>query len=244
MKLGELISIKTLDENSSSTQNDKEKHTPYKAELRLFSCIQLGDSNRLMDELEKIDLTIIAGKMSDNSLMQYKYLAVSIIALAIRYAIQGGLNEKIAYGFADNAICTVDKMDSDSQILFYIADEILLLTEMVKKSKESPIQSPHIKKCIRYINANTDKKITVSSLADLCGISPDYLSHIFRAEMGEKLSTYILKTKTEKSKELLLQGKSYKEICDLLGFSTSAHYTSTFRRFYNMTPSEYSRMIK
>lgn len=242
MNLGELISIKTLDENSEAFS--KEKHTPYRTEIKLFSCIQLGDSKKLMDELKKIDLTIIAGKMSDNNLTQYKYLAVTTVALAIRYAIQGGLNEKQAYDFADKVINNVDKMNSDSKILSYIANEILLLTEMVNKSKICPVQSPHIKKCICYINENIGRKITVNELAGLCNISPDYLSHIFKSEIGEKLSTYILKAKTEKSKEYLTQGKNYKEICSLLGFSTPAHYSTVFKKFYNMTPAEYLRIIK
>lgn len=44
--------------------------------------------------------------MSENSLMQRKYMAVSSITLATRYAIQGGLNEDEAYSFSDRFIKT------------------------------------------------------------------------------------------------------------------------------------------
>ncbi|MBQ7100646.1 MAG: hypothetical protein IJN81_03365, partial [Clostridia bacterium] len=86
MNIGELISVKTLTDNG-------EKHTPYSAEIRLFSCIQQGDVASLLQQIKGIDSLVVMGEMSDDELMQYKYMAVSTITLATRYAIQGGLNE-------------------------------------------------------------------------------------------------------------------------------------------------------
>lgn len=73
MNVGELISIKTL-EDEQNLYGGRERHTPYCAEIRLFSCVQQGDLKKLMSELQNIDSSIITGKMSDNDLMQYKYM--------------------------------------------------------------------------------------------------------------------------------------------------------------------------
>ena len=43
---------------------------------------------------------ITVGQMSDDELKQQKYMAVSFITLATRYAIQGGMNENNAYSFS------------------------------------------------------------------------------------------------------------------------------------------------
>lgn len=237
MNPGELISIKTPSDTN-------EKHTPYSAEIRLFSCIQLGDKEKLLGELEKLDLSVITGKVSDDSVMQFKYLAVSAITLATRYAIQGGLNESTAYSFSDRVISLIDGMNSREEIILCLAKEIADLTESVRKSKEQPIQSPHIKKCIRYINENIGEKITVAGLSEICGISSDYLSHIFKEEMNENLSSYILRSKLEKAKDLIISGKTNKEICVSLGLSSESHFITSFRKYYNMTPSEYYKLIK
>ena len=95
MNLCELISIKTDEENNS-------KHTRYNEELKLFSCIQQGDINKLIDEMKKLNTSVTTGKLSNDSITQYRYLAVSTITLATSYAIQGGLNEKEAYDFSDS----------------------------------------------------------------------------------------------------------------------------------------------
>ena len=241
MNIGELINIKNIEDEETLFGK---KHTAYREEVRLFSCVQQGDINKLMDELLRLDSVIVTGKMSDNETRQYRYMAVSAITLATRYAIQGGLNETQAYSFSDDAINLIDKLNTKSEILFTMASEIIKLTDNVRKCKEHPSYSPHVKKCIKCINENLDKKLTVSFLSQQCGISADYLSQIFKQEIGENLSVYITKAKLEKAKELLLQKKTSSEICRLLGFSSQAYFTTAFKKYYNMTPTEYVGIVR
>ena len=240
MNIGELITIRTLQENEKSDF----KHTPYSAEIRLFSCVQMGDTEMLMSELRNIASSITTGKLSDDVIMQYKYLAVSTVTLATRYAIQGGLSEKIAYEFSDRVIMAVDGMSSKEEIILYVGNEIITLTNMVQKSKLHPMQSPHVRKCMRYINENITSKLSVGLLSEHCGISSDYLSQIFKEETGENLSSYILRKKLEKAKGLLIQGKPCKEVCSFLSFSSQSHFITSFKKYYHMTPTEYLKMIR
>lgn len=236
MNIGELISIKTV--------NDDLPQTRYNTELKIFTCVQLGDLERLMAEIEKVNATIVAGNISDNPVTQFKYLAVSTVTLATRYAIQGGLNERIAYDFSDKSIAKVDQMTCSDDILNSLAYDIITLTKMVSESRLKPKQSPHVKKCISYINEHIDDKLTVKALAEICGISPDYLSQIFKREIGENLNSYILTRKLEHAKELIAKGTSNKEICKTLNFSSSSYFVTAFKNKYHMTPSEYKSMLK
>ncbi len=236
MNIGELISIKKA--------SDEVPQTRYNTELKIFTCVQLGDLERLMAEIGKVNATIVAGNISDNPVTQFKYLAVSAITLATRYAIQGGLSEKVAYDFSDKSIAKVDQMNSADDILASLAYDIVTLTKMVSENRLKPKQSPHIKKCVSYINEHIEDKLTVKSLAEICGITPDYLSQIFRREMGDNLSSYILTRKLEYSKELIATGMSNKEICETLKFSSPSYFVTAFKNKYQMTPSEYKTMLK
>ncbi len=238
MNIGELVTVKTMEKNTL------EKHTPYSAEIRLFSCVQQGDIDSLLMQIKNLDSLIVMGKMSDNELMQHKYMAVSTITLATRYAIQGGLNESKAYDFSDRVIEKIDSLTDKNEVLICLGIEILKLTQDVKKNKKQPEFSPHIRNCIKYINENLCKRISVSAVAEHCGISADYLSQIFKREIGENLSAYILRQKLEKAKSLLLNGKTQKEICDEIGFSSQSYFVTAFRRIYNMTPSDYLKMTR
>lgn len=240
MNIGELVTVKTIE----SKNTFGEKHTPYSAEIRLLSCVQQGDIESLIAQLKSSDSIIVMGRMSDDELMQHKYMAVSTITLATRYAIQGGLNESKAYEFSDRVIKKIDSLTDKNDIFLCLGTEIIRLTESVKKNKKQPEFSPHIRNCIKYINENLSRKISVSSAASHCGISADYLSQIFKKEMDENLSTYILRQKLEKAKILLLKGLNEKEICNEAGFSSQTYFITVFKRFYKMTPSEYLKIIK
>lgn len=240
MNIGELVTVKTIDNINSLD----EKHTPYSAEIRLFSCVQQGNIESLKAQLENLDSLIVMGKMSDDELMQYKYMAVSTITLATRYAIQGGFNENKAYEFSDRVIKTVDKLTDKKEIFMCLGTEIVKLTQDVKKNKKQPEFSPHIRNCIKHINENLSEKIKVSDIAKVCGISADYLSQIFKKEIGENLSSYIVRQKLERAKNLLLSGMSSKEICIEVGFSSQAYFVTLFKRYYNMTPSDYVKLAK
>ena len=236
MNSGKLVSVKTLDNST--------KHTPYAAEIRLFSCVQQGNIDRLIEELKNLDSVLVTGKLSEDNIKNSKYLAVSTITLATRYAIQGGLDEKTAYSFSDESIMVIDNAVSSHNVFSLVAERIIQLTDMVKNSKLRPRQSPHVKKCISYINANLNKKITVSLLADVCGVSSDYLSHIFKKEMGEKLSVYILRIKLETAKNMIANKATNREICEKLGFSSQPHFVTAFKKYCGMTPGEYYSLVK
>lgn len=104
MNYDELMSIKIIPKEIAKSQSksviNNLYHTPYRDEIRLFSCIKQGDLKKLLFEIKQVGLQNIAvGQMSDDELKQRKYMAVSFITLATRYAIQGGLNENAAYTF-------------------------------------------------------------------------------------------------------------------------------------------------
>lgn len=83
MNLGELISIKTDDESSG-------KHTRYNEELRLFSCIQQGDINKLIEEMKNLNTSVTTGKLSDDGITQYRYLRSALSRLPFAMPFRAG----------------------------------------------------------------------------------------------------------------------------------------------------------
>lgn len=240
MNIGKLVTVKTIDDKN----NLGDKHTPYSAEIRLFSCIQQGDIESLAENLKNLDSAIVIGKMSDDELTQYKYMAVSTVTLATRYAIQGGLNESKAYEFSDKVIKKIDMLTDKNDIISCLGVEMTKLTQEVKKHKKQPEYSPHIRNCIKYIRENISKKIAVSDIAKECSISADYLSQIFKKEIGENLSSFIVRQKLEEAKIQLQMGLTSKDVCNKMGFSSQAYFVTSFKRYYKMTPSEYVKLAK
>lgn len=249
MNVYELLSLKVIPEEISKSLYEQREanafHTPYKDEIRLFSCIKQGNLEMLIEQLKTfMGSGIVVGNMSSSNIRQHQYMAVSCITLATRYAIQGGLDETEAYNFSDDFIRTVDTIDTSAHIMEYVAEKIIELTNLVAANSKRLKYSPYIRKCMSYINKNLHNKISVSDLAEECGLSADYISHLFKKEVGENLSSFILKQKLEVSKTLLFEGFDNNKICFTLGFCSQSHFISAFKKEYGITPREFVALNK
>ena len=210
MNYEELMSIKVIPKDIAKSQSkslvNNLYHTPYKDEIRLFSCIKQGNLKKLIFEMTQLGIqNITVGQMSDDELKQQKYMAVSFITLATRYAIQGGMNENNAYSFSDSFILKIDKAKNKAAVNSLIVDAAIELTNKVNLCQKKFNYSPHIRKCVAYINKNLNEKLTVNSVAKYCNLSSDYLSRIFKEEMGVNLSAYITHQKLECHKRFFLK---------------------------------------
>lgn len=91
---------------------------------------------------------------------------------------------------------------------------------------------------IREQISNT--KLNVKSLADRLQCSPDYLSHLFHAQTGEKLIHYIQRMRIEGAALALQTTPLYvSEIAWSSGFSDPAYFARVFKKFMDMSPQDY-----
>lgn len=249
MEIKELLSINIVPEEiEKSLYAQAEQglvHTAYKDEIRILSCIMQGNVNRLFSELKPLtEKGIFVGKMSESNTQQYKYMAVSFITLAVRYAIQGGLNETEAYSFSDDFIRTVDTINSCSHIINYMAQKTIELTNKVNEAKGKVKYSPNVKKCIDAVEKKLCQKLTVNMIAAEIKISADYLSHIFKKETSENLSSYILRRRLETAKAMMWEGCSTEYTCNALNFSSNTYFITCFKKQFGITPNEYKNNLK
>lgn len=214
--------------------------TSYETEKRLYSFIKNGDVENAKKAGEFLKTQkIVAGKLSDNSLTHMKYWAVCCITLATRSAIEGGLDENIAYTYADKTIMKIDKMNSESEIFSTILNEYVKISVMVcENHKEKPC-SVTIKRCLHYISTHLHEKLSVRELSSHCGLSPDHFSKIFKSEVGIIPSRYIRRKKLEAAKEMLLSGRSISETAHFLGFCSDSYFIDCFKSEFSKTPREF-----
>lgn len=97
-----------------------------------------------------------------------------------------------------------------------------------------------VKKAKQYIHENRYKKIALNDVAEELGITPGYLSRIFKKVTLQSFSDYIAEIKIEEAKKLLLQDNNrIYEVSSLLGYDDPYYFSKVFKRVTQMTPSEY-----
>lgn len=82
----------------------------------------------------------------------------------------------------------------------------------------------------------------VAYYATNLNITPKYLSEVLQIELGKPAKVFIDEFVMMEAKSLLRQTTmSIQQICQLLGFEDTSHFTKSFKKQTNITPSEYRK---
>jgi AraC family transcriptional regulator len=101
-----------------------------------------------------------------------------------------------------------------------------------------------LKRVLTFIDANIDKRVGLSQIAQAAGFSRMHFARQFRVSTGLRPHEFLLRRRVEHAQELLAQ--SYIPVASIArasGFTTQAHFTSVFRRFVGKPPAHWRRAM-
>ncbi len=114
------------------------------------------------------------------------------------------------------------------------------------------IEAPKIKgmdeelmnKINRFINENlSETSMNVDSLSEYVGLSRSQLHRRMKEIMGVAPSDYIRNVKLRKACEMLSQGDvDIAQVAYSLGFNTQSHFSTLFKRYTGLTPTDYRNL--
>ena len=87
--------------------------------------------------------------------------------------------------------------------------------------------------------------LSLSEIAETCGISDSYFRCLFRQYSGESPNDFRQRLRIERAKQLLLSDEQYNvsEVAAELGFADVYHFSKTFRKHCGMSPRNYVQSI-
>ncbi len=92
----------------------------------------------------------------------------------------------------------------------------------------------------QYIQTHYMEDLSLTELADLAYLNPNYLSNIFSSVTGSTLNKYIKQIRMEKAKELLLHtNMKITDISQAVGFHNSSYFCKSFQQFFNTSPDRF-----
>jgi AraC family transcriptional regulator len=99
---------------------------------------------------------------------------------------------------------------------------------------------PRLNRVLEYIEANFNREIALTALADTAGMSPHYFSELFKQSVHFSPYQYVLRRRIEHARELLREPDvSVFEAAVRCGFSDQSQFTKLFRRVVGVTPTGY-----
>ncbi len=215
------------------------RHHKYDEELELYALMKAGDM-RAVSKGKQMFTSSLTGHVSNDRLLNYKYLFVASVTLATRFAIEGGLDEELAYTSSDLYIQQVDQCKAVEDVFDVFEEMFTFFTQKMAALKKKNIYSKPVLLCIDYIYDHLHEKLSVDLLADVVNLNPNYLSGLFKKETGKTVLTYICDLRIEAAKNLLLYSDaSFSEIASMLSFNSQSYFIKVFRENTSLTPKEY-----
>lgn len=94
----------------------------------------------------------------------------------------------------------------------------------------------------RYLQEHLADEMSLSVLAEEFHLNPQYISQLFKNEIGVNFLSYLTNIRMENAKKLLLSTSlSIAEVADRSGFGDYRVFTKVFKKSEGITPSQYRR---
>lgn len=160
-----------------------------------------------------------------SSFRDYEYMRA-----AIQYGISDYLLKPIRY---EELIACFEKIK-------------IKLDEKNKAVLEQP--KTYYKEIIKRVDEyllNNYRKASLEGAAEIVGLSPNYLSKIYKEKSGGGFLEKLNKIRMEKASELLLDPnyKNY-EIAFYVGYDNPKNFSRAFKTYYNVSPMDYRNGIR
>jgi len=103
-------------------------------------------------------------------------------------------------------------------------------------------KSAFVDNIVKYINDNYSESISLSSLRYEMGYNVQYVSRVFKAQIGVSFSDYLKRVRVQRACSLLLStDMTVQQIVNSVGYSNVAFFYKAFREVTGATPSEFRK---
>jgi len=233
-----------FDKDLNRTYMYKKLEERYAGEDKLLSYITKGDIILAQKEFSKNPINASEIIRTKDSIRNTKNLLLSANTLFRKAAYIGGVHPIYLDEISEKWAIKIEQtllLEDLTNLHLQMIKSYCLLTKEHSFSQYSPI----IKDALIFINLNISSNLTVKKVAHEVNLSPDYLTRLFKKELGVNIITYINRKRINTSLELLKDTNlSVEEIGDLIGLSNTSYFYTIFKREIGVSPKQYRNSLK
>lgn len=197
------------------------------------------------DKVEEVFCDIYRFLIGKPLPIDYIYiLYTELLSMCFTYLSEYGYDTKKVFGEDfhpfDELISKQTLIETHSYVVSIYQKLILYLNEN-KNINATKI----ISKAKEYIENNYHRNdLDIEDIAASVYFHPSYLRYLFKKETGITIGDYLNQVRMLKAKELLKNCKmKYSEVASLLGYADAAYFSKCFKKYNNISPSEYEKLV-
>ncbi|MFD0680248.1 MULTISPECIES: AraC family transcriptional regulator [unclassified Paenibacillus] len=206
---------------------------PNEQEKVIVEALSRGEIQLAEQALEQF-AQIVRGSESYNTIYQCYHVLLSSIIQSLEEKGPGMIDS-----LEDNWFDQLKARQTSREIYEWFIELIFPLYRQITEESRKKGAKLAIQIVCKQIKENVGVNHSLIEFADLVGLSPSYLSKLFKKELGVSFVEYVMESKVSKAKKLLEDTEySVMEIAELVGYS-ERNLNRAFQRYVNMSPKQY-----
>lgn len=139
----------------------------------------------------------------------------------------------------------VNQLDSVIELTHWMERYVDRCIDEIARSKAHKSVS-HVEKVKQYVEARySESSLSLSEVAANLFLSPHYLRQLFRQETGSSFVEYVSEVRMQRALQLLRDPTlKIQDIAEKVGFEEQRYFSSCFKKYCQMTPTEYREAIQ
>lgn len=216
-------------------------HNPYDQEVRELDSIRRGDVKMLKKSISETYRGEV-GTLSKNKIRQAKNIAICVITLASRAAIEGGMIPEEAFSMVDGYILQIEEMNNITKIDAMMRQAEYEYAGVVAGIQKRKQKNELIERTKNYIFQHLHSEIVIGDIGYEIGVNTSYLSDLFHRVEGITIQHYIRREKIRLAENMLRYSEyDVKEIANYLSFCSQSYFGSVFKEQTGMSPLRYRK---
>jgi two-component system response regulator YesN len=240
-KLAELIFVQKKAEERISYLEDRVRQNEYPMDKEndLLNKVRMGDrkgAKKILNELLAVIFLHFSGNME-----LIKARVLELVIVISRAAVEGGARLDKLLGLNYSFICELASIHRFEDVCFWIVKVLDTFLDTVYESRNIK-NSKLLGEAIQYIRENFNENLSLESVSQQIFISPYYLSHLFKEELGITFLEYLTRIRMEEAKKMLLdRTMTILDISNRVGYDDPGYFSKVFKKNMGISPSQYRK---
>ncbi len=187
---------------------------------------------------------VIDTNVSHNvSNIKFKYIIDNIFNNLVNILVYLNVDKEELLATERECTSKVKKhLNNPEKITEYFEDLVELAAKKVQSENQSKLDKDLL---LQYINIHYAENLYLDKIAEEFNTTPKYFSNYFKKAFGINFVEYLNKIRISHAKELLKNSElTVNEIGERVGYLNPSTFTSTFKKYSGITPSEYRKSGK
>ncbi|WP_127836316.1 response regulator [Clostridium prolinivorans] len=211
-------------------------------ERSLESSIKVGTLEEISDTIDKLFKEISDFKVS---FKDYQIYVMEMLTTILKVARNSDIDINDIFGSNHNLFIELYSLNTIEEVQNWFKNISIKIRNYIIKGRQDTANEL-VEKAKEYVKEHyKESDININKVCTYLHISPNYFSFIFKRETKTTFINYLTHVRMEKAKELLrtTNMKTF-EIAENVGYSEPNYFSYSFKKRFNLSPSEYRNSIK